>query len=130
MKVFRLTLLLILSLIVLPLCAAQDEPLTIAFRNERLPSVFKRLEKLTAYKFLFAYDDVAAYKVNGQIQKASFKQVMDYVLKDTPLTYDTDGQTVSVILKTALSQKQRTAKVIQGCVLSKEDGEPVMAEYC
>ena len=59
MKVFRLTLFLILGLIVLPLNAAQDELLTITFHNEQLPSVFKRLEKLTAYKFLFAYDDVA-----------------------------------------------------------------------
>lgn len=125
MKVFRLTLFLILGLIVLPLNAAQDELLTITFHNEQLPSVFKRLEKLTAYKFLFAYDDVAVYKVDGRVQKASFRQVMDYVLKETPLTYDIDGKTVNVIRKKE-SRKQGSTKIIKGCVLSKEDGEPII----
>ena len=125
MKVFRLTLFLILGLIVLPLNAAQDELLTITFHNEQLPSVFKRLEKLTAYKFLFAYDDVAVYKVDGRVQKASFRQVMDYVLKETPLTYDIDGQTVNVIRKKE-SRKQGSTKIIKGCVLSKEDGESII----
>ena len=41
---------------------AQEEKgrqITMEFRNEGLPSVFKRLEKISGYKVLFIYDEIS-----------------------------------------------------------------------
>ena len=41
------------------------------FRNEGLPSVFKRLEKISGYKVLFIYDEISSYTVTGKVEKAT-----------------------------------------------------------
>lgn len=66
-KFFFAMAVLILSVIQ---AGAQDKStrLTMTFQNESLPSVFIRLEKSSAYKFLFTYDDVQNYKVNGTVK--------------------------------------------------------------
>ena len=35
--------------------------ITMEFKNEGLPSIFKRLQKLSGYKVLFIYDEVRSY---------------------------------------------------------------------
>ena len=57
MRKTRLFIFLMVCLIALP-ALAQTSKVTMTFKNESLPSVFKRLEKATDYKFLFAYEDV------------------------------------------------------------------------
>ena len=89
--------------------SAQDNGtrLTMTFRNESLPSVFLRLEKSSAYKFLFTYDDVQNYKVNGTVKNARFMEIVDFILKDKPLDYKVDGKFITVKLR---SNKKNSGK--------------------
>lgn len=125
MKIHRLVFVVLLGVLTQMAYAASSEPLTITFKNEELSSVFKRLEKQTSYMFLFAYDDVSGYKVEGKLRDASFKQVMDYILKNTPLTYTVEGKMVNIFLKKP-SQNKQAQKTISGRVIARDDGEPVV----
>ena len=98
MRKTRLFIFLMVCLIALP-ALAQTSKVTMTFKNESLPSVFKRLEKATDYKFLFAYEDVGKYTVNGDVKNASIQETMDYVLRDKPLTYTVEGKIVNVQIR-------------------------------
>lgn len=83
MRKTRLFIFLLACLIAIPM-AAQTGKVTMTFKNESLPSVFKRLEKATDYKFLFAYEDVGKFTVNGEVKNATIQETMSYVLRDKP----------------------------------------------
>ena len=70
--------------------------ITIKFSNESLPSVFKKIEKTTEYKFVFAYDDVSKFTVTGEVGNASIYEVMSFLLKGKPLDYTVKGKIVNV----------------------------------
>lgn len=40
--------------------------ITMKFNQETLPSVFKKMEKATDYKFVFVYNDVSKYTVTAK----------------------------------------------------------------
>ena len=50
--------------------------ITMEFKNEGLPSIFKRLQKLSGYKVLFIYDEVRSYHSTGKVEKASIEEVL------------------------------------------------------
>ena len=77
-----------------------QKKITIEISNERLPSVLKRLEKLSGYKILFTYDDVKKFTVSGSVKDKSIEQTLDIILANKPLEY----QDRNIILKTNLSQ--------------------------
>ena len=122
MRKTRLFIFLMVCLMALP-SLAQTSKVTMTFKNESLPSVFKRLEKATDYKFLFAYEDVGKYTVNGEVKNASIQQAMDYVLRDKPLTYTVEGKIVNV--QSANEKKSGRMRTIKGYVRD-DSGEPLM----
>ena len=122
MRKTRLFIFLMVCLMALP-ALAQTSKVTMTFKNESLPSVFKRLEKATDYKFLFAYEDVGKYTVNGEVKKASIQETMDYVLRDKPLTYTVEGKIVNV--QSANEKKSGRMRTIKGYVRD-DSGEPLM----
>jgi hypothetical protein len=73
-----------------------DGKLTMTFKNEPLANVLVRLENSSSYRFLFIYEDVTPYKVNGKVTNAAFFDVVKYVLRDTPLEYSVDGKFVNI----------------------------------
>ena len=122
MRKTRLFIFLMVCLMALP-ALAQTSKVTMTFKNESLPSVFKRLEKATDYKFLFAYEDVGKYTVNGEVKNASIQETMDYVLRDKPLTYTVEGKIVNV--QSANEKKSGRMRTIKGYVRD-DSGEPLM----
>ena len=96
---------LILALfLALPFAATAQEKdsdvrLSITFKNEPLHSVLLRLEQSSSYKFLFTYEDIMPYKVNGKMQNARFFDIVAFVLKDTPLEYTVDGKFINITQK-------------------------------
>ena len=122
MRKTRLFIFLMVCLMALP-ALAQTSKVTMTFKNESLPSVFKRLEKATDYKFLFAYEDVGKYTVNGDVKNASIQETMDYVLRDKPLTYTVEGKIVNV--QSANEKKSGRMRTIKGYVRD-DSGEPLM----
>ena len=122
-KFFFAMAVLILSVIQ---AGAQDKStrLTMTFQNESLPSVFIRLEKSSAYKFLFTYDDVQNYKVNGTVKNAKFLEIVDFVLKNKPLSYKVDGKFITVTLR---NSKQKSNKQLSyGGYVKDQHGDPVI----
>lgn len=122
MRKTRLFIFLMVCLMALP-ALAQTSKVTMTFKNESLPSVFKRLEKATDYKFLFAYEDVGKYTVNGDVKNASIQETMDYVLRGKPLSYTIEGKIVNV--QSANEKKSGRMRTIKGYVRD-EAGEPLM----
>lgn len=81
---------------------AQTQPqkkITIEISNERLPSVLKRLEKISGYKILFTYDDVKKYTVSGVIKDKAIEQALDIILTDKPLEYHIENQFITITPK-------------------------------
>ena len=50
---------MLLALLICMTAVAQN--ISMKFKNESLPAVFKRLEKTTDYRFVFVYNDVNAW---------------------------------------------------------------------
>ena len=122
MRKTRLFIFLMVCLMALP-ALAQTSKVTMTFKNESLPSVFKRLEKATDYKFLFAYEDVGNYSVNGEVKNATIQETMNYVLRDKPLSYTVEGKIVNV--QSANEKKSGRMRTIKGYVRD-DAGEPLM----
>ena len=56
--------------------AAQEvvqKNIRLELKNERLPEVFKRLEKISGYKIMFTYDDVNHLGVTGTVESSEIK---------------------------------------------------------
>ena len=97
---------------------------TMEFKNESLPSVFKRLERVSVYKVLFSYQDVENFKATGILKGASIDKAMQTILGGHPLTYQVDGHFVNVTKgKTKGKQSLHT---VRGMVVSSKDGGPLI----
>ena len=76
-----------------------QKKITIEISNERLPSVLKRLEKLSGYKILFTYDDVKKFTVSGSVKDKSIEQTLDIILANKPLEYHIEDQFITITSK-------------------------------
>ena len=101
-----------------------EKKITLEFNNERLPSVLKRLEKVSGYKILFTYDDVKKFTVSGSVKDKSIKQALDIILIDKPLEYHIDGQFITI----TPTGPSKPAKIfdVNGVVISGDDGQPLI----
>ena len=86
-----------------------QKKITIEISNERLPSVLKRLEKLSGYKILFTYDDVKKFTVSGSVKDKSIEQTLDIILANKPLEYHIEDQFITITTKGP--SKQATCEV-------------------
>ena len=124
-KTIFFLLLLLSTLSALPLHAQNDDVrLSMSFRNESLSGVLLRLEKNSSYKFLFTYDDLEKYKVNGQVKNALFMDIVDYILKDKPLEYKVNGKFINITVRHKANQNDRKMESYGGYVYD-EKGEPI-----
>lgn len=101
-----------------------QKKITIEFSNERLPSVLKRLEKLSGYKVLFTYDDVKKFTVSGSIKDKSIEQTLDIILANKPLEYHIEDQFITITTKGP--SKQAKVFNVKGVVISGDDGQPLI----
>jgi TonB-linked SusC/RagA family outer membrane protein len=128
-KVLILLLLFAIWLTVLPVSAQDNEVrLSMSFNNESLAQVFLRLEQSSTYKFLFTYDDVDKYRVNGAVKNAKFFDIVNYVLQGKPLEYSVDGKFVNITLKNPDDQRSVSKKMqtFGGYVFDASTNEPVV----
>lgn len=101
-----------------------QKKITIEISNERLPSVLKRLEKLSGYKILFTYDDVKKFTVSGSIKDKSIEQTLDIILTNKPLEYHIEDQFITITTKGP--SKQAKVFNVKGVVISGDDGQPLI----
>lgn len=100
---------------------AQERKITMEFRHERLSSAFKRLESISGYKLLFAYEDVNDYFVDGKIKNEKIEKVLKFIIGNRPLKYIIDGNFINITLKR--KEAAKTYEKIKGYVYA-EDGMP------
>ena len=101
-----------------------QKKITIEISNERLPSVLKRLEKLSGYKILFTYDDVKKFTVSGSVKDKSIEQTLDIILANKPLEYHIEDQFITITIKGP--SKQAKVFNVKGVVISGDDGQPAV----
>ena len=101
-----------------------QKKITIEISNERLPSVLKRLEKLSGYKILFTYDDVKKFTVSGSVKDKSIEQTLDIILANKPLEYHIEDQFITITIKGP--SKQAKVFNVKGVVISGDDGQPLI----
>ena len=101
-----------------------QKKITIEISNERLPSVLKRLEKLSGYKILFTYDDVKKFTVSGSVKDKSIEQTLDIILANKPLEYHIEDQFITITSKGP--SKQAKVFNVKGVVISGDDGQPLI----
>lgn len=109
----------------LPIAAQNRSQITMAFENESLPSALRRLEKVSSYKIIFAYDNVENYHVNGNIKNATFESALRYVLDGKPLEYTIKDKLV-YITKTQTDKLPARETLLRGHVVSADNKDPVI----
>lgn len=124
-----LLILYFLSICILPYQAAKAQTLsqkkiTIEFNNERLPSVLKRLEKISGYKILFTYDDIKKFTVSGSVKDKSISQAMNAIIGNKPLEFHIEDLFITVTTKGP--SKQAKIFDVKGIVISEDDGQPLI----
>lgn len=92
--------------------------ITMEFKNEGLPSIFKRLQKLSGYKVLFIYDEVRSYHSTGKVEKASIEEVLKVIIGKHPLKYIIEGQFINITHK----NPQNVISEVKGKIIAEEDG--------
>lgn len=90
------------------LAQSVSQKIDLVCHNELMPSVLKKLEQETKFKFLFTYNELQHFKVTVEIKSKTIDEVMNAILASYPLTYKINGiyVTVSALQKT----KQRRIK--------------------
>ena len=79
-----LSLMLLIASVTSSFVMAQDQKLSLNFKNETLVEVFKKLEAASDYRFVVDCD-ASKYRVTGNLKNESFFTVLNYALSGTPL---------------------------------------------
>ena len=98
--------------------------ITMEFKNEGLPSIFKRLQKLSGYKVLFIYDEVRSYHSTGKVEKASIEEVLKVIIGKHPLKYVIEGQFINITHK----NPQNVISEVKGKIIAEE--VPSTCNWC
>ncbi len=68
-------------------------------KREKLPQVFKRLEKATSFKIMFITEEVNQYEFQGTVRATDIREAMKQIIGSHPLTYTIDHQFITVTAK-------------------------------
>lgn len=133
-KIIVSSLLLMLFVSVLPVCAAaQAQSISVNKKNVSMISVIKEIEKTTHYKFFYNNNLV---NVNGTVSvnltNSSIETLVKELLKDTPYTYQIENDQVMIFASKEQKTAARTQEVRQqaketatGTVVD-DKGEPII----
>lgn len=95
--------------------------ITVEASNELLPSVFKKIEKQSKYKFIFVYEDVSKYRTTVKLKNAPVNEALAKIIGLHPLKYTVNDNFISVVLK----KGSGSVIEVKGNVLFDDDGTPV-----
>lgn len=101
---------------------SSGKQITMEFKNEALPSIFKRLQKVSGYKVIFIYDEVNSYRSTGKVDKASVEEALKVIIGKHPLKYVIEGQFINITSK----NQQKVVPEVKGNIIADEDGLPVI----
>ncbi|MEY8686714.1 SusC/RagA family TonB-linked outer membrane protein [Bacteroides sp. AN502(2024)] len=87
------------------LAQSASHKIDLVCHDELMPSVLKRLEQETEFKFLFTYNYIQNYKVTVDIKSKTIDEVMNAILGSYPLTYKINGRYITVSTVSKVEQK-------------------------
>lgn len=94
---------------------------TIEIKSERLPQVFKRIEKKTDTKIVFAYDDVNLYSYSGRLDIKNADEAVRNVINGKPLKMRREGKYIYIDAdKTAPATTAQGTIIITGKVVDSQ----------
>jgi Secretin and TonB N terminus short domain. len=98
----------------------KEVKITLSCNNEPMPQVLKKVEKLSKFKVLFTYDEIANYKVSLDLKEASISKTLSEIIGSYPLKYSIRGSYITISQKSIAPNE----KMISGSVKDIE-GEPL-----
>lgn len=103
-------------------CSAQTRTITVKAQNEPLPQVLRKIEKSSAYKFMYSNDDLKQYRVTVSVSSADIRKVVSSVINGLPLKYNVKDNFVYI---TPAQAAQKGSRSISGIVYD-QDGMPAI----
>lgn len=102
---------------------AQEQRVSLVFKDEALSTVFKRIEKVSNVKIQFVYADIERYKVSTQIENKKATEAVQQVIAGFPLNYTTKGDGKYIVITKKKDQNtdgkiQSETVEVQGKVIS------------
>lgn len=80
-------------------------------QNEPMPSVLKKVEKVSGFKVLFTYNEVQRFKVTVNLQKKTVNEIINAIVAPFPLRYKIEGKYISISAQAGKENRQITGKV-------------------
>ena len=104
-----------------------DKEIKMEVKDEPLPDVLKKLEKVSGYKMLFVYDEISRFSVTCKVKAKSIDQALKQIIGNRPIHFSIERQYVTISVKeevkrmaqTTQSARQRSSStvVLQGRVV-------------
>ncbi len=110
---------------------SQNFKISISMKNVEILEVIKEIEKQSDFDFFYKNNDFKTdVKINIDVTDATIKEILDYVLGNTGLTYSIVDKDIAItkISKQANNQNQSNQSVIIGeitGIVTDENGEPL-----
>lgn len=79
-------------------------------KNEPLPDVLKKLEKVSGYKMLFVYDEISCFNVTCKVHAQNIDQALKQVIGDRPVRFSIENQYITISVK---EDVKRVSKAVQ-----------------
>lgn len=76
---------------------AQDQKITLSMKDVTLVKVLDRIEEISTYSFVYKFSDIQDVTgITIDVKESSLRQVLDFCLKNTKLTYDIEKNVVII----------------------------------
>ncbi len=98
------------------------ERITLEAQNEQLPSVFKRIEKLSKYKFIFDNEELNQFRTTVKLKDAHIDEALRKIIGKHPLKYTIKDNFINIVLR----RSDGVFAEVKGKVLFQDDGTPVL----
>lgn len=108
---------------------AQDQRVSLVFKDEALSTVLKRIEKVSNVKIQFVYADIEGYKVSTRIENKKAAEAVQQAIAEFPLSYATKGEGKYIVITKKKEQSKGGKKLsepieVHGKVVD-EKGNPL-----
>lgn len=126
MEKVKFGLVLILMLSLFQNLQAQEKRISINFRNEPMSTALQKVATQGNLRINFNHEDVTSYKVNASISNKTVTEILNMILKGTPLLYQVQGQFITVFLnpKSPAAKARKKNFSVEGTVY--DDGGSIL----
>src|SRR5574344_571053 len=89
--------------------AQKQKEIKMEVKNEPLPDVLKKLEKVSGYKILFVYDEISHFNVTCKVKAKNIEDALKQIIGTRPIRYSIEKQYVNISLREDVKRIASTA---------------------